>query len=705
MKKTLIGSNKQYSFDMKLHHVGIACHDIHHEVKKYKKLPGVISISDITYDKNQDIYVCFIELEEQPNIELVSGNKVKAFFMGGSAIYHECFEVDNIDNAISESINQGATLILPKTPATLFDNRFIAFIKFNGRLIEFIEINNISNQYTTEIIIASSFCTLQIRNNLIKYFSKLNFSPKLIDYDYNSFIYELYNLNINNSDSKIIIFLLRMQDLYSKNNTDESALSSFLSLLHNITKTNAPTILYFVPEALTPSGTQTKQSIINQYINTPNIYILQNNTENDFSFIKYYYRSQSDLDALIPYNQMGSEIVSLKLTRKIYNIIKNPYKVIVVDCDNTLWEGSCSELGYENISINESNHDLQRFLIEKHNQGYIICLCSKNIESDVLNVFENNHSMLLSLQHITAYKINWNSKYENMKELSTLLNLNLSSFIFIDDNILEIQNINTNHPDILCIHFSPNLENVYQYFTSIWAFDKHSISRNDRHRHLYYKHEKYRREHKRSFDTLDKFIKSLKIKIILKSCNTYSDYQELQMLSKRVNQFNCTGLHIESYIINQPKQDSKEYYIIKASDIFGDYGNIGGIIYSLNETTCIIHNYFLSCRILGKHIELNALKIFCNVIKKLNINVININFIENARNIPAKCFLERIPNTLKSKCCYIFPIDTLINLNKLPENKNEEIIINHNINLNKNTIYLNNKIMLEFSQKLNILTN
>jgi len=64
-------------------------------------------------------------------------------------------------------------------------------------------------------------------------------------------------------------------------------------------------------------------------------------------------------------------------------------------------------------------------------------ICSKNNENDVIEAFKKNPNMVLKMNNIIAYKINWNNKPTNIKELAKEINIGLESMVFIDDNPAE----------------------------------------------------------------------------------------------------------------------------------------------------------------------------------------------------------------------------------------------------------------------------
>ena len=139
----------------------------------------------------------------------------------------------------------------------------------------------------------------------------------------------------------------------------------------------------------------------------------------------------------VPYTPECYAAIGTALVRTIFNLNREPYKVIVLDCDNTLWNGVCAEDGLSGIEVTQPYHALQEFMIRQMQAGMLLCLCSKNNEQDVLEVFDTRTDMPLKREHLVSWRINWQSKSENIKSLANELNLGLDSVIFIDDSPLD----------------------------------------------------------------------------------------------------------------------------------------------------------------------------------------------------------------------------------------------------------------------------
>src|SRR5690606_662768 len=107
----------------------------------------------------------------------------------------------------------------------------------------------------------------------------------------------------------------------------------------------------------------------------------------------------------------------------------HPFKVIAVDCDNTLWQGVCGEGGCDGVQIQESSRMLQQFLLSKQQEGMLLVLVSKNNEQDVWQVFESHPDMLLSKEHFVAWRLNWQAKSHNLQQLAEEIGVGLDTFV------------------------------------------------------------------------------------------------------------------------------------------------------------------------------------------------------------------------------------------------------------------------------------
>ena len=105
----------------------------------------------------------------------------------------------------------------------------------------------------------------------------------------------------------------------------------------------------------------------------------------------------------------------------------------------------------EGVVLDPPRRELQEFMVEQREAGMLLTMASKNNEQDVLDTFAAHPEMPLQLRHFTAWRLNWQSKAENLVSLADELGLGLDSFIFIDDNPKECAELSGELPEVLTL--------------------------------------------------------------------------------------------------------------------------------------------------------------------------------------------------------------------------------------------------------------
>lgn len=359
--------------------------------------------------------------------------------------------------------------------------------------------------------------------------------------------------------------------------------------------------------------------------------------------VKDYYDARRDELGHIPYTSNYYTTLGTIIKRKIYGIVSKPYKVIVLDCDNTLWSGVCGEDGPIGIKVNSAYKYLQQLLVKQQEQGMLLCLCSKNVEEDVMEVFKQRTDLPLQLEHITAHRINWMNKSENIRSLAHDLNLGLDSFIFIDDNPVEIAEVQAGCPQVLALQLPKFEEDFKNFFDHIWPFDKIEVTQEDRNRTKLYQEQQKRESFKSSFTSIQKFIEGLELKTKVEIA-TKELLPRVSQLTQRTNQFNFTTKRRNEAEIQQlMNEQGWSIFTSHVSDRFGDYGLVGVVMTRQEVEVLVIDTFLLSCRVLGRRVEHELLNYIGKTAREAGIEKIRIDYIQTPKNKPALNFLESIP--------------------------------------------------------------
>lgn len=384
--------------------------------------------------------------------------------------------------------------------------------------------------------------------------------------------------------------------------------------------------------------------------------------DNYFNPTKYYL-------ARSPFNHnfakfFFDELISIL---KIYE--GNINKVLVFDLDNTIWGGVIGELGFDNIIINRDETlgkiylDIQRYILNLKNRGVILAICSKNDQEIALDAFRKNKNMILKLKDISSYRINWNNKADNIREISEELNVSLDSIVFLDDNPAERDLVKKNLPQVSVLEVGDDPSNYLEFIISDGTFEINSFSNSDKFRTQTYNANVKRTKLKSKTIDYNQYLKKLEMRAKFEKVSN-KDYERIIQLYNRTNQFNLTTKRIDIKSLKKIMySENHEIYKVSFTDKFSDYGIISSIIVKFYKNRLLIDNWVLSCRVFGRQIEECILNKIILLAKKSKIKIIESNYIKSNKNIIIPDIYTRL-NFKKEKNKYIFKLaDNISHLN------------------------------------------
>jgi FkbH-like protein len=374
--------------------------------------------------------------------------------------------------------------------------------------------------------------------------------------------------------------------------------------------------------------------------------------ENSVDF-RYYYSSKAlySLDFFKSYSNFIKPIVISANGRS--------KKALIFDCDNTLWKGIIGEDGFEGIECSEKTktgsifQEVQYTALELNKKGVIIGLCSKNNPDDVIDILKNHPDMVLKEQNITVMKLNWNDKVSNLREIAQELNIGLDSLVFVDDSDFEINYITQNLPEITVVQVPSKLSDYPKIMRELTVlFFNISSSVEDLTKIEMYKQQFQREDEIKKFDTIEEYLKSLnlKIKIFL---NNESQISRIAQLTQKTNQFNLTTKrYTESDIKKMMGNKNNLLFSFSVKDRFGDYGLTGLFIVSIDQNDLRFANidtFLMSCRIIGRNIELSMFNYLIDYLKKLDIQLLHTQYLKTRKNEQVENLYEKLGCELVKK--------------------------------------------------------
>lgn len=345
------------------------------------------------------------------------------------------------------------------------------------------------------------------------------------------------------------------------------------------------------------------QKIHNLYI--CDIASLQNKFGRDFLFSPSVYVSTDMLLSLdvLPYVASRTLDVICSIEGKIK-------KCIVIDLDNTIWGGIVGDDGWENLQIGhglglgKAFSEIQEWLKKLKNRGIIIAVCSKNDETKAKEVFEKNPEMILSLDDISVFIANWETKADNIRKIQSILNIGFDSMVFLDDNPFERAFVKDNIPEITVPDLPQDPAEYLEYLYSLNLFETASFSSEDLHRAELYQVDAKRTLLSRKYADENEFLASLDMVSVVQGFNKFNTPRVAQ-LSQRSNQFNLrTVRYTEEQIENLELTDKYENFSFTLEDKFGDNGLICVVVLEkIGQDSLFIESWFMSCRVLKRGLE------------------------------------------------------------------------------------------------------
>ena len=344
-------------------------------------------------------------------------------------------------------------------------------------------------------------------------------------------------------------------------------------------------------------------------------------------------------------------------------------KVLVFDCDNTLWKGILGEDGAENIRMSAKQpsgapfEEVQCIAGNLQKRGVLLGLCSKNNDADVKAVLSGHPDMTLRPADFAVFKVNWADKTSNLRQIAKELNVGLDSIVFVDDSDFEINLVRETLPEVETIQVP---RNVHQYpgelRRRLRSFFQLQASAEDLRRGEMYEEETLRVGERAAFESLEDYLASLQLQITI-SQNDPSQISRIAQMAQKTNQFNLTThRYAEADIRRFLQNGSHRVFSFSAADKFGDYGLVGAGIVVSSGTTAEIDSLLISCRALGRNLEWAFLDRVMKRLSTSGVRKVRGTYLSTPRNTQVADFFDRagfaVESTTAEKKTYVIEAES-----------------------------------------------
>ncbi len=494
------------------------------------------------------------------------------------------------------------------------------------------------------LVISATFTAEPIATGLHFWIDSLGMNYELTFAPYNQISQSLLNPGSEfwSGPEGVNVVLLRWEDLDERDAVEGNALELSRALKTYAAASTRPLLVLICPSCLESSRYEAVETrFLIEMQGVSGVYMLPRALYRSWYPMEECYDSEADRLGRIPYTSEGFAALATVVARRLDGLRRSPFKVIVLDCDNTLWGGVLGEDGAPHLRLDPPFRALQSFMCRQQEAGMLLALASKNNHVDVEEAFRLRTEMPLRLDHFVACQVNWRPKSENIRELASLLDLGLDAFIFVDDSAAECAEVRAHCPEVSTLQLPKESDTIPLFLEHVWAFDQWVITGEDTSRSAVYAQKLERERVLRQATNMAEFLSSLDLDVKISAVNAESLPRVVQLM-QRTNQFNCTTVRHSEAELRALFRERYKCFTVDVSDRFGSYGLVGAVVYRTMGAELDVDTLLLSCRALGRGVEHRMVQHLGEIALGLALNTVRIPFRSTAKNVPAKSFLESI---------------------------------------------------------------
>jgi FkbH-like protein len=207
----------------------------------------------------------------------------------------------------------------------------------------------------------------------------------------------------------------------------------------------------------------------------------------------------------------------------------------------------------------------------------------------------------LQLEDLVVVAASYSAKSSQIREIASKLNLGLDSFVFVDDNPIEIAEVSRALPDVRTVQFPSSDDELPKFLETLSAlFARSEATAEDAERT-----EMYRRRLEGMLPDagegadLTSFLRGLKMSMIINDRSRGDRTRAVQLINK-TNQFNLNGRRLNDNDIGVTLAAGGRLYSVTLDDRTGSHGEV---LVCLIDKGGTIRSLVMSCRIFQRRVE------------------------------------------------------------------------------------------------------
>lgn len=340
-------------------------------------------------------------------------------------------------------------------------------------------------------------------------------------------------------------------------------------------------------------------------------------------------------------------LVAQNLSAIIVSLCGLNKKCFVFDLDNTVWGGVVGDDGPAQIVIGQDSAqgeayvEFQEYMRRLKQTGVVLGVASKNDKAIAESAFERSE-MIIKREDFASFIANWNPKSENLVNMASELNLGIDSFVFIDDNPMERDEVG-NNLNVVTVPVISRVESYINEIEECRLSEVTSHTKEDDIRTAYYQQNVKREEEQSRFSDYNEYLESLNM---VWTFNRFEEaaFERITQLINKTNQFNLTTLRLNFNEVIKRATDAEHYICIQGrmADKFGDNGLVTVLIGRLEKETLFIELWLMSCRVFRRNGEYQLFEYLKQICKERKVEKIIGEYIPTAKNGIVRTFYESL---------------------------------------------------------------
>jgi FkbH-like protein len=277
-------------------------------------------------------------------------------------------------------------------------------------------------------------------------------------------------------------------------------------------------------------------------------------------------------------------------------------KCVVWDLDNTVWDGVLLES--DRVKLKEGIADC---LKELDRRGILHSIASKNNYEDAMAKLTE-----FGIAEYFLYpEIHFNPKSASLENIRKNLSLGSDTFLFIDDQAFERDEVRFAYPEVECLDALKWNEVLVHP-----RLQPRFITEDSRRRRLMYLEDRQRQVAEATFaGAPEQFLTELNMEFTIEEARE-SDLKRAEELTIRTHQLNATGVTYDYEQLKKLiKSEHHKLYICELTDRYGSYGKIGLALVAIHEHDWHLKLLLMSCRVISRGVGTVLLSFLMNEAK------------------------------------------------------------------------------------------